>query len=102
VTSRHFIFELSIPLRRYKQINYNSVAYYTYIVRVVPQDKNLSSILTEKQQRTKAPGKFDSCGMLTAVREKRGVGRLDAKRPAAFTNYVHHPTQTIIHIRLQV
>jgi hypothetical protein len=93
---------MNIELSRYKQINCNSMGYYIYIVRIVPQDINISSILTEKQQRTTAPGKFDSCGMITAVREKRGVGRLDAKRPAAFTNYVRHPTQTIIHIRLQV
>jgi hypothetical protein len=80
------------------------MGYYKYIVRIVPQEINVSSVLTEKQQRTKAPGKFDGFGTLTAVREKkkRGVGRLDAKRPAAFTNYVHHRTQTIIHIRLKV
>jgi hypothetical protein len=93
---------MNIILSRYKQINCNSMGYYKYIVRFVPRDINVSSILTEKQQRTKAPGKFDGFGMLTAVREKRGVGRLDAKRPAAFTNYVRHPTQSIIHIRLQV
>jgi hypothetical protein len=93
---------MNIVLSRYKQFNCNSVGYYTYIARIVPQDINVSSILTQKQQRTNAPGKFDSCGMLTAAREKTGVGRLDAKRPAAFTNDVRHPTQTIIHIRLQV
>jgi hypothetical protein len=78
------------------------MGHYKHIVRIVPQDINVSSInvLTEKQQRTKAPVKFDGFGMLTAVREKRAVGRLDAKRPAAFTNYVRHPTQSIIHIRL--
>lgn len=94
----------NIVLSRYKQINCSAVGYYKYVVRIVPQDINVSPILTEKQQstRTKEPGKFDGFGMLKAVREKRGVGRLDAKRPAAFTNYVRHPTQTIIHIRLQV
>lgn len=78
------------------------MGYYNYIVRIVRQDINVSSILTEKQQKTKVPGKFDGFGMLKAVREKRVLGRLDAKRPEAFTNYVRHRTQTIIHIRLQV
>lgn len=93
---------MNIVLSRYKQINYNPMGYYIYIARIVPQDVKVSSILSEKQKRTKAPGKFDSFGMLTAVCEKRGVGRLDATRPAALTIYVRNPTQTIIHIRLQV
>lgn len=78
------------------------MGYYKYIVRIVLHDIYVSPILIEKQQRAKTPGKFDGFGMLKAVRKKRGVGRLDAKRPAAFTSYVRHPTQTIIHIRLQV
>jgi len=64
---------MNIVLSRYKQINSNSVGYYKYIVRIFSQDINVSSILTEKQQRTKAPGKFDGFGMLKAVREKKEV-----------------------------
>ena len=47
---------------------------YKCLVRIVPRDINVSSILNEKQQRTKAPGKFDGFGTLTAVREKKRCG----------------------------